>query len=184
MSTRTRLKHRAAFTALGLLLAVLVSGTGGCSYSDTGGNGASAKSGTSSGATPIAASDPWTAVQLVKPADLAAQLADTSGEKPVLLHVGFKVLYKAGAIPGTRYLGPGSREDGIASLRAAVNDLPRDRAIVLYCGCCPWGDCPNMRPAFKAVSELGFTNVRALYITKNLDTDWVGEGYPVEKPGD
>ena len=30
--------------------------------------------------------------------------------------------------------------------------------------------------------SIGFTHVRALYITKNLDTDWVDKGFPIETP--
>ena len=61
-----------------------------------------------------------------------------------------------------------------------MKSVPKDRSIVLYCGCCPWNHCPNMRPAFKTMKQLGFTNVRALYITKNMDTDWVHKGLPIE----
>jgi hypothetical protein len=111
-------------------------------------------------------------------------LKGPAGEKPLLLHVGFKVLYRAGAIPGTRYVGAGSRPEGIAALRREVRDVPRARSIVLYCGCCPWDHCPNMRPAFRALREMGFKNVRALYIEKDLDTDWVNAGFPLEKPRD
>lgn len=139
----------------------------------------------SAGGTPAAvvAGDPWKAVQLIKPAELAAVLAGSTRPKPLLLHVGFKPLFRAGAIPGSRYVGPGSRPDGIAALKRAVKDVPKDRGIVIYCGCCPWDHCPNMRPAFKTMRELGFKNVRAMFITKNLDDDWVAKGYPIETPG-
>ena len=141
-------------------------------------------------ATPRAAtpavdpSDPWTAADLIRPAELDSVLAGPEGARPLLLHVGFKVLYQGGAIPGSRYVGPGSKPEGIAAMQAAVKDLPHDRPIVLYCGCCPWDHCPNMRPAFRAIHDLGFTHVRALYITKNLDTDWAEAGFPIEKPKD
>ena len=132
-------------------------------------------------ALPASDADPRAATALVHPADLAAQLKGT-GEKPLLLHVGFQVLFKGGAIPGSRYAGPGSTPEGIAALKAAVKDVPKDRAIVIYCGCCPWDHCPNMRPAFQALTDLGFTHVRALYTPRNLETDWVDHGYPVEAP--
>jgi thiosulfate/3-mercaptopyruvate sulfurtransferase len=137
-----------------------------------------------SAAPPVEAGDPWSAVQLERPAELAAQLKDSTGVKPLLLHVGFRVLYRGGAIPGTVYVGPGSRDEGIAALKTAVQGVPHDRAIVLYCGCCPWDHCPNMKPAFSTLSALGFTNVRALYIAKDLDGDWTNAGYPIEKPKD
>lgn len=157
----------AALSAAALLVAA-----GGCS---AGGSPRSSAPG-------VAASDPWTAAQLIEPNELAGLLKAPSGEKPLLLHVGFNVLYRAGTIPGSRYAGPGSRPEGIAALQQAVKDLPRDTSIVLYCGCCPWDHCPNMRPAFKAMRGMGFTNVRALHIAKNIETDWADRGFPLEPP--
>jgi thiosulfate/3-mercaptopyruvate sulfurtransferase len=133
---------------------------------------------------PIEASDPWTALQLIRPEGLASLLKAPKGERPLLLHVGFKALYRSGAIPGSRYAGPGSRPEGIAALKLAVKDLPRDRSIVIYCACCPWDHCPNMRPAFQALRQAGYTNVRAFYSPNNLETDWAQKGFPLEKPKD
>ncbi len=137
---------------------------------------------TQTSALPASDTDPRAATAFVRPAELAATLQG-SGEKPLLFHVGFNVLYRGGAIPGSHYAGPGSTPEGIASLRAAVKDVPKDRAIVIYCGCCPWDHCPNMRPAFQALRDMGYTNVRALYTPKNLETDWVNKGYPIAPPG-
>jgi hypothetical protein len=58
---------------------------------------------------------------------------------------------------------------------------PRDREIVIYCGCCPWEKCPNIRPAFAALQEMGFTHVKALYVPDNLAKDWIGKGFPTDK---
>ena len=133
-------------------------------------------------APPVQASDPWRAPQLIKPGELAALLKGPQEKRPLLFHVGFKALYEEGAIPGSRYVGPGNKVQGIDALKAAVAKLPRDRAIVLYCGCCPWGDCPNMRPAYRAVHGMGFKNARAMYVIKNLDNDWAAKGYPIAAP--
>lgn len=130
----------------------------------------------------VQASDPWTSAQLVKPEALAAMLKGPEAQRPLLFHVGFKALFKEGAIPGSRYVGPGSSAAGLAALKGAVAKLPRDRGIVVYCGCCPWGDCPNMRPAYQALRAMGFKNASALYVVKNLDTDWVAKGYPISAP--
>jgi hypothetical protein len=132
--------------------------------------------------TPVVKGDPWTDVQLVRPAELAKQLADAKAPKPLLLHVGFKRLFGEGAIPGSKFAGTGQRPDGIAMLKKTVKAEPRDRAIVIYCGCCPWDHCPNMRPAFRTLKQMGFKNVRAMYIAKNLDDDWVKAGYPITQP--
>ena len=130
----------------------------------------------------IEARDPWSLAQLVTPAALAAELKAKPAAEPMLLHVGFHVLYQAGAIPHSLYVGPGSTAEGIAALQAAVKDTPKDHDIVIYCGCCPWDHCPNMRPAFASLKQMGFTNVRALAVTKNMDSDWADKGYPIAKP--
>jgi thiosulfate/3-mercaptopyruvate sulfurtransferase len=130
----------------------------------------------------VRASDPWTSAQLVKPDELAALLKGPEAKRPLLFHVGFRALFKEGAIPGSRYVGPCSKSEGLAALKGAVAKLPRDRRIVVYCGCCPWGDCPNMRPAYQALRTMGFKNASALYVVKNLDADWVAKGYPISAP--
>jgi len=124
----------------------------------------------------LTAGDPWTANDLVQPKDVAAHL-----KGPLVLHVGFNVLYRAAHITGTEYAGPGSKPEGIELLKKAVANEPRDREIILYCGCCPWEKCPNIRPAFAALHDMGFTRVKAMVIPENLKTDWIDKGYPAEK---
>jgi hypothetical protein len=34
--------------------------------------------------------------------------------------------------------------EGVATLRSAVQALPRNEEIVIYCGCCPMKNCPNI----------------------------------------
>jgi rhodanese-related sulfurtransferase len=82
-------------------------------------------------------------------------------------------------IPTSEYVAPGSREDGLNLLRDRVKTLAKSRFIVLYCGCCPWNRCPNVGGAYKTLSDLGFTNVKVLYIADNFGNDWVSKGYPV-----
>jgi hypothetical protein len=59
-----------------------------------------------------------------------------------------------------------------------LKDVPPDQPIVLYCGCCPWTDCPNVRPAFAAAKQSGHRNVRVLYVSRNLERDWIDQGLP------
>jgi thiosulfate/3-mercaptopyruvate sulfurtransferase len=117
--------------------------------------------------------------ELIQPQELAAALKSPKEEKPLLLQVGFHVLYVQAHIPGSEYLGPASRPDGLEELRKRVESLPRSTFIVLYCGCCPWVRCPNMKPASDLLREMGFTDVRLLYIGDNFGADWVAKGYPV-----
>jgi thiosulfate/3-mercaptopyruvate sulfurtransferase len=101
--------------------------------------------------------------------------------KPLVIHTGFAVLYRSAHITGSVYAGPGSKPEGLDSLKALVAKEPRDREIVIYCGCCPWDKCPNIRPAFAALHDMGFTHVSALYVPETLAKDWIDKGLPTEK---
>lgn len=129
-------------------------------------------------------SAPWQPNQIVKPEVLVKSLSSATGEKPLVICVGFPVLYQGGHIVGAKFAGPAARPAGIQALKREVQDLPRDKQIVLYCGCCPWKRCPNIRPAFRVMQGLGFTNVKVLSIPTNFRKDWVDKGYPIEKGTD
>jgi thiosulfate/3-mercaptopyruvate sulfurtransferase len=131
-------------------------------------------------APPARGADPWTPAQILKPADLARQLA--GGErKPLVLQVGFQILYKQSHIPGAEYCGPARDPEGIAKLRKCVEKVPRTKEVVIYCGCCPFKDCPNVRPAFAELKKLGIKNLRVLEIPHTFGEDWVKKGYPVAR---
>ena len=116
---------------------------------------------------------------ILQPAELV-QMLNTSA-KPLVLQTGSHVLYAEAHIPGSEYAGPAGTSAGIEALRARVTGLNKDTLIVIYCGCCPWSRCPNIKPAYQQLQSLGFTNVRALYIEQNFGTNWVDKGYPVAK---
>ena len=116
---------------------------------------------------------------LIQPKDAAARVADKSA-KLVVIQVGPNVLYRSKHIPGALYAGPTAKPEGLALLKQAVDKLPRDRELVLYCGCCPWDHCPNMKPAMELLRQMGFTRARAMYVATNFKTDWIDQGYPVE----
>ena len=128
------------------------------------------------GAMALAQAEP----QTIQPAELAKVLQGGK-EKPLILSVGPRLLYQQAHITGAEYIGATSSPDGIAALRERVKNVPKDKAIVVYCGCCPWSHCPNIRPAYAELVKLGFKNVKALYIGNNFGTDWVNAGYPTAK---
>jgi hypothetical protein len=70
----------------------------------------------------------------------------------------------------------------MAELKKVLASESRTRRIVLYCGCCPWEKCPNIRPAYSALREMGFTDLKVMIVPENLKADWVDKGYPTEKP--
>lgn len=124
----------------------------------------------------LMAADPWTANDIIQPETLAKDL-----KTPLVIHVGFDVLYRAAHIAGTPYAGPASKPEGIEALKKAVEGQPHNREIVIYCGCCPMEKCPNIRPAFALLHQMGYTNVRVLSLPNNLKTDWTDKNYPVDK---
>ena len=119
--------------------------------------------------------------RLIQPADLLKVLQSTNRDKPLVIQVGSHVLYSQAHISGSEYIGPASSDTGLQRLKKRVEHLPRNRSIVLYCGCCPWSHCPNVQPADNALEAMGFTNVKILFIAKNFGADWVDKGYPVAK---
>jgi thiosulfate/3-mercaptopyruvate sulfurtransferase len=130
------------------------------------------------------ASDPWSARQTITPGALAKELADTGGpQRPIVVCAGFRPLFEGAHIPGATFHGPGAKPAGLADLRKWAETLPHSANIVVYCGCCPLSYCPNLRPAFVVLRDMGFTRVRVLLIPKNLASDWIQAGYPIAKGG-
>jgi thiosulfate/3-mercaptopyruvate sulfurtransferase len=122
-----------------------------------------------------------TELALVQPQDLAAQLAG-KGARPAVFMVGPNVLYRSRHIPGSVYAGPGQSEAGLAMLKVKVDTLPRDREVVVYCGCCPWDRCPNVKPVMELLKQMGFTKAKALYLATGFKADWLDKGYAAEAP--
>jgi len=116
-------------------------------------------------------------MSLVEPSDLAAHVSAT----PAIFYVGPNVLYRSKHIPNSVYAGPGSKPEGIDLLKKATSSLTRNREIILYCGCCPWDRCPNVKPADDLLREMGFTRVRVLHVPDNFKTNWIDKGYPVQQ---
>jgi len=119
--------------------------------------------------------EPWTPEQLMAPADLAATMNDPMAKKPVLICVGPGAL-----IMGSLDMGPAGENANLEKLKQELNKMPRDTNLVIYCGCCPFEHCPNIRPAFRLINELKFRNAHLLNLEHNLKTDWIDKGYPVK----
>lgn len=122
------------------------------------------------------------ASQLVQPADLARELASASAEaRPTIVYVGFRTLFAGGHIPGATFHGSASTVQGLADIKQWAASLPRTTNLVIYCGCCPFERCPNIRPAFTLFREMGFTHLRVLELRTSLAVDWADKNYAIEK---
>jgi thiosulfate/3-mercaptopyruvate sulfurtransferase len=119
------------------------------------------------------------ASMIVEPDALAKEL--TGGNKPTVVCVGPHVLFEGSHIPGALFHGATSTTEGMDDFKKWAKDVPKDANIVLYCGCCPLTQCPNVRPALTALRQMGFTKVRALKLPTDFKTDWIDKGLPVEK---
>ncbi len=127
-----------------------------------------------------AAPEPWPKSAILEPAALAETLRSPSAKAPVIVCVAFPVLYRSKHIVHAIYAGSGSKPEGIDALKKAVAGLAKDSDIVIYCGCCPMEKCPNIRPAYRALKDMGFAHVRVLDIPTNMHTDWYSKDYPSE----
>ena len=124
-------------------------------------------------------SNPWTETQTVQPAQLNKDLSDPKNA-PMVLFVGFQRLYTAGRIRGAQYHGSGGNAEGLAQIKKWAASVPRATNLVIYCGCCPLDHCPNLRPAFTVLHELGFTRLRVLILPTSFGEDWAGKGLPFD----
>ena len=122
----------------------------------------------------ISAQNPvnWTNDQLLQPSDLAATIKDNK-EISVIFSIG-----PGAVIPHSRDMGMIKEEENMKKFRGELEPLPRDTSIIIYCGCCPYEHCPNVRPAIELLREMKFTHYKLLDLPHNIKIDWINKGYP------
>jgi len=116
----------------------------------------------------------WTADQLMKPSELAATLNEGK-EIPVIFSIGPGAL-----IPHSKNIGMIRDEENMKKFKAELAGLSKDVKIVVYCGCCPYEHCPNVRPAVQVLKDMKFTNFKLLDLPHNIKMDWINQGFPTE----
>ena len=122
----------------------------------------------------VAQNDPWTAQQLMAPADLATVLNNSKILQPIVFSVGMQAIIK-----GSIDIGPAMKAENLNTLKQRLNKLPKNSDIVIYCGCCPFSRCPNIRPAMELLKAMQFTNYKLLNLPQNVKVDWIDKGYPM-----
>ena len=120
--------------------------------------------------------DPWRPDQLMAPKDLAAIINSSNDVKPLIINIG-----PVNSILGAVETGPANKAENLKALKKLLVDEKKDREIVIYCGCCPYNHCPNIRPAFSLLNSMKFTNHKLLDLPHNLKVDWIDQGYPLNK---
>lgn len=116
----------------------------------------------------------WRAKDLINPSDLAEILTNKNNKRPVIFNIGV-----VEDIKGAKRLGAANKKDNLEKLKDNLNILPKNTAVVIYCGCCPFEKCPNIRPAFTLLKDMGFSNGKLLNIPVNLQQNWINKGYPM-----
>ena len=123
--------------------------------------------------SPAQSPENWTKSQLIEPSTLAASI-NSNKDLPVIISIGPGAL-----IPNSIDFGMVKDEQNMAKFKARVSKLPKSTNIVVYCGCCPFDHCPNVRPAIAFLKRGDFTNYHLLNLPHNLKTDWIAKGYPI-----
>lgn len=116
----------------------------------------------------------WTNADLVEPAELAATIKKPGVTQPVIFNIG-----AVDDIEGAVHIGAANNPENLKKLNKLAERLPKNRPLVIYCGCCPFGKCPNVAPAFLELKKLGITQVKVLNLPVNLKTNWIAKGYPL-----
>jgi thiosulfate/3-mercaptopyruvate sulfurtransferase len=114
-------------------------------------------------------------IQMMEPAQLAAALNDNTAPNQLVISMG-----PMPELKGALDVGAGEDPQNIKKLKGIVKDLPKNTSIVIYCGCCPFDRCPNVVPAIRTLTDMGFTNGHLLNLATNFKTDWIDKGYPVK----
>lgn len=118
--------------------------------------------------------NPWSEKQLMEPAELA-RMIEADVDKPIVFCVG-----PANYIKGAVYIGSLTEKENVETFKQQLSKLPKDTSIVVYCGCCPFEHCPNIRPAMNILEKMKFSNQKLLNLTHNAKVDWIDKGYPTE----
>ncbi|KAA9041828.1 rhodanese-like domain-containing protein [Ginsengibacter hankyongi] len=114
----------------------------------------------------------WTSDQLTEPSALAAILKENK-DVPVMFSVG-----PGAIIPNSIDIGMVKDEKNLAKFQQQISKLPKSTNILIYCGCCPFEHCPDVRPAIALLQKMKFTNYHLLNLPNNIKTDWIAKGYP------
>ena len=119
--------------------------------------------------------DTWTQKDLIEPSILAGIIANPKAKQAMVYNIGV-----VENIKGSKNFGAASEKENLENFKKTLAGLPKTSFIVVYCGCCPFERCPNIRPAFNMMKSMGFINGKLLNLPTNLKQNWIEKGYPME----
>src|SRR5699024_6387322 len=107
--------------------------------------------------------EPWNSSQLMAPKALSDMISAHQTKDLLILSVGPEALIK-----GSVDIGPAHEPAHLQKLKDYLKNVPKDKEVIIYCGCCPFDKCPNIRPAFNVLTTMGFRNARLLNLSRNI----------------
>jgi len=110
----------------------------------------------------------------MEPTELSAAIK-ANKDIPVILSIGPDAI-----IPRSKDIGMVKEAENMKKFKDELTSLPKDTQIVVYCGCCPFEHCPNIRPAMQLLKDMKFTNYKLLDLPHNIKIDWINKGFPTE----
>jgi thiosulfate/3-mercaptopyruvate sulfurtransferase len=117
----------------------------------------------------------WKKEQLMPTADLAAKITTNAKDKPLIFNVG-----PMENIKGAQAVGAATNATFSSKILSYLTMENKTRAVVVYCGCCSYSSCPNIKPAYDILLAQGFKNTKVLELPEGIKPDWVAKGYPTE----
>lgn len=118
----------------------------------------------------------WKKEQLMGTAELAEKIKTNAKDKPLIMNVGPMEKIKTAVD-----VGRATSVTGIEKIKSTVAMENKNKVVVVYCGCCSYASCPNIKPAYDALIANGFKNAKVLELPVGIKEDWVAKGYPMEE---
>lgn len=117
----------------------------------------------------------WKKEQLMPTKELSEKINTNAKDKPIIFNVGPMENIKTAV-----FVGKATSATCVEKMKSTLSMENKSKALVVYCGCCSYASCPNIKPAYDALVAQGFKNVKVLELPEGIKPDWVAKGYPME----
>jgi hypothetical protein len=114
--------------------------------------------------------------KMIEPSKLIEIIKNPSAPKPMIFNVG-----PSPNIPGAIKIGDLADPINKEKLKEKLINIPKNKNIVVYCGCCKLEDCWNIHEANKLLTNLNYSNFKILNLPTDFYTDWINKKYPIEQ---
>ena len=118
----------------------------------------------------------WKKEQLMPTKELADKINTNAKDIPLIFNVGPMEQIKT-----AKSIGLGTSISAMEKLKSSLSMESKTRTVVVYCGCCSYANCPNIKPAYDALIAGGFKNAKVLDLPEGIKPDWVAKGFPMQE---